>query len=461
MSAALECEVSLEPTWRWTNWARVKTCRPRKLFRPETLEEILEIVRLAERDNVKLKVVGSGHSPSDIACTDGYMLSLEKHSKILHVDKEACRVVVQAGVTLETLNQILFDDYGLALTNLGSISAQSIAGAMATGTHGTGIHFGVLASSVVSLSLVTASAQVIEASEQENPDIFFAALCGIGALGIVTTVTFTCVPRFALRSEDTTTSLAAVLASYPAIVAEADHVRFHWFPHTDTVIANKSFRLHDAPCLSSPPPPLSLRQRALQNCLDQSLQALLFASRYATVMIPWINRAWAWLSSSKFPVVRTDRSYRIFNFDCYFSQYVDEWAIPLEDFPAAILELKEWIDRNAYVHFPVEVRFVRRDGIWLSPAYGRDVCFIGVIMYRPYYTPVPYKRYFGAFEQIMMKYGGRPHWAKDFRCPASYMHAVYPKMGRFVELCARLDPRRRFWHSWHARHLDLAPPAEN
>jgi L-gulonolactone oxidase len=80
-----------------------------------------------------------------------------------------------------------------------------------------------------------------------------------------------------------------------------------------------------------------------------------------------------------------DDSYKQFNFDCLFPQYTSEWAIPLEKTKEALEKLYDWINNNkenVFVHFPIEIRFSDKDDIWLSPAYNRKVCYIGVIMYR-------------------------------------------------------------------------------
>lgn len=77
---------------------------------------------------------------------------------------------------------------------MGTIDAQSIAGAISTGTHGTGIDYGILATQIIEMRLIIGSGKVLTLSREENPDIFAAALCGLGCLGIISTVTIQCEP---------------------------------------------------------------------------------------------------------------------------------------------------------------------------------------------------------------------------------------------------------------------------
>eukprot|EP00047_Mylnosiga_fluctuans_P016485 m.54708 g.54708 ORF g.54708 m.54708 type:complete len:359 (-) comp6614_c0_seq1:686-1762(-) len=248
MNQVHPCEGTLDT---WTNWAGVQTCRPARYFEARTEQDVLDVIRLAESNGAKLKVIGSGHSPSDIGCTDGYMVSLHKLDRILHVDPETSLVTVEAGVTLETLNERLATEHSLALTNLGSISAQSVAGAIATGTHGSGVNFGIIATCITALRIVSGGGQITTASASQNPEVFSAALCGLGALGVITQLTLQCVPKFNLRSVDEHTTFRKAVAQYAAIAASADHVRIHWFPHTDVALVNRSYRCQDAPTPSA------------------------------------------------------------------------------------------------------------------------------------------------------------------------------------------------------------------
>jgi len=80
----------------------------------------------------------------------------------------------------------------------------------------------------------------------------------------------------------------------------------------------------------------------------------------------------------------------------------------------------------------------------LSPAFGRQVCFIGVIMYRPFGLESAYKDYFCAVDEIMRRFDGRPHWGKIFNLDRQDFAAQYPKWEEFAALRKSLDPKGMF-----------------
>lgn len=150
-----------------------------------------------------------------------------------------------------------------------------------------------------------------------------------------------------------------------------------------------------------------------------------------------------------------DVAHKVFNFDCLFKQYVTEWAIPIEHTEKALEGLKSLIAQHKFkVHYPIEVRFVKGDDIWLSPSYGGDTCWIGIIMYRPYGKDVPYKAYFEAFEALMESFSGRPHWAKVHQWTAETCRKNYPKFNAFCKVRSAMDPHRIFSNSYMERIFD-------
>lgn len=345
---------------------------------------------------------------------------------------------------------------GFGLKNLGSISEQTIAGAISTGTHGTGIGYGILATEVVRLQLVNGLGKVVECGEEDvDPSFFKAALCSLGALGIITEVTIRVEPLRHLDALEYPLPLKEVERNLEKVIHGADHSRFWWFPHSDKCVvwqANKTEP--DRRNITSKTLKSKVRAKYEKAVGYYSFEAVLYASTFAPVVIPYVNRVYRRLLFNS-PKHTEDISYKVFNFDCLFKQYVTEWSIPIDKTQQALDGLRALIAKyNFKVHYPIEVRFVKGDDIWLSPSYGGDTCWIGIIMYRPYGKDVPYKQYFSAFESMMETLGGRPHWAKVHQWNAETCRKSYPKFDAFCKLRATMDPKRIFSNSYTERVLD-------
>src|SRR6266516_6949770 len=171
----------------WSTWARTARAEPVRIVHPETMEQLVAAVRDAARDGLRDKAVGSGHSFTPVAVTDGVLVDLAGYRGLGSVDRATGVCTVRAGTTLRQLNGLLAAR-GLAMTNLGDIDAQTVAGAISTGTHGTGITFGGLSTQVRALELVLADGSVVTCSAEVRPELFAAARVGLGALGVISTV---------------------------------------------------------------------------------------------------------------------------------------------------------------------------------------------------------------------------------------------------------------------------------
>ena len=115
-----------------------------------------------------IRVAGAGHSFSAGAVTDGTLLSLDALDRVLDVDGHLVRV--EAGIRLKAFSRELHVR-GLAMPNLGDIDAQSLAGALATGTHGTGTKLPNLSGQLTSVELIDAdgSERTITAATSCSP----------------------------------------------------------------------------------------------------------------------------------------------------------------------------------------------------------------------------------------------------------------------------------------------------
>lgn len=157
--------------------------------------------------------------------------------------------------------------------------------------------------------------------------------------------------------------------------------------------------------------------------------------------MPFINRFYFGVLSKKGE--RCDVSYKIFNFDCLFKQYVYEASIPRSQTAHFLLKLESFLEQNPQVkaHFPVEIRFVKRDNIWLSPSYEQDSCYINIISFRPYGKSVEYQKWWNFYEDLMKDCGGRPHWAKAHTYNRVQLEELYPKFEDFNSFRQSLDPK--------------------
>jgi L-gulono-1,4-lactone dehydrogenase len=213
----------------WQNWAgNLSDSAP--LSTPESIGELSDTVRAAVDRGLRVRVAGSGHSFSPVASTDGVRISLARLAAPVEV--AGTSVTVPAGMTLHTLNREL-DGRGLAMPNLGDIDAQTVAGAVQTGTHGTGAKLGGLASFVSGLTLLLADGSTVACSRGSS--LFEAAVVGLGGFGVLTSVTLECVPAFVLRASERPSSLRDVLGDLESLVASNDHFEFFWFPYTTRV----------------------------------------------------------------------------------------------------------------------------------------------------------------------------------------------------------------------------------
>src|SRR5262245_5058891 len=178
--------------YTYENWAHTLKFKPDRFYEPHTEQEVVEIVKDALSRGGRIRTRGGGHSWSHFVVTDDSLMGLDQLKRGLIADVLNRRYTVQAGIRLKELIQNLALD-GLALKNMGSITEQSIAGAISTGTHGTGISFGNIPTSIVGMKLVTGTGDVLTITEADT-DLLDAARVSVGALGIITQVTIQCVP---------------------------------------------------------------------------------------------------------------------------------------------------------------------------------------------------------------------------------------------------------------------------
>ncbi|MGW1840300.1 D-arabinono-1,4-lactone oxidase [Streptomyces sp. NPDC002067] len=426
----------------WRNWAGNVSTRPARSVAPASTQELAAAVRSAAEDGLTVKAVGTGHSFTSVAATDGLLIHPERLCGVRGIDREAGTVTVAAGTPLHQLNRTLAA-HGLSLTNMGDIMEQTASGATSTGTHGTGRDSASLAAQVTALELVTADGSVLRCSAGQHPDVFAAARLGLGALGVITELTFAVEPEFLLTAREEPMPFDEVTDRFEELATENEHFEFYWFPHTGNCSTKRNNR---SPGPVAPLGKISgwVEDELLSNGVFQAACSL---GRAVPATVPAVAKLASRALSAR---TYTDIPYKVFTSPRRVRFVEMEYALPRAAAMSALRELKALVVRSGFkVSFPVEVRCAPADDIALSTASGRDTVYLAVHMYRG----TPYGAYFSAAERIMTAHGGRPHWGKLHSRDAAYLSGVYPRFGEFTAVRDRLDPERLFGNAYLRRVL--------
>jgi FAD-linked oxidoreductase len=452
----------------WQNWAGTASADPARRAWPRSTEEIGHAITAAAKDGLTVRALGSGHSFTPAAATSGVALDLSIWAGIVGSDLDSGLVTVRSGTTIRELNATL-GTLGLAMANLGDIDAQTVSGAISTGTHGTGAGLGGIATQVAGLELVLADGSVVSCSPDENPDLFSAARVSVGALGVLSTVTLQCVPAFTLAADERPMALDEVLARFGEFTAGNDHFEFYWFPYGKNALVKRNNRIpreddHSYAPAARPmaktavipgarkaavPSPMPRWRRFFEYEVmeNAAFGALCRTGRAVPATIKPLHRlAAATLSKRSYSAP----SHEVFVTPRRVRFVESEYAIPRESLLDVLAELRAGVGQLADpVMFPVEVRVAAADDIWLSTAYGRDSAYVAIHQY----VGLPYREYFQLFESIATSVGGRPHWGKLHTRDASYLAGAYPRFADFLRIRNELDPSRRFANAYLSQVL--------
>jgi FAD-linked oxidoreductase len=399
----------------------------------------------AGKDGLRVKPVGSGHSFTPVAVTDGVQVRLDRLTGLLDIDVDPASgrgvATVAAGTPLHAFNADLARQ-GLGLANMGDVAVQTVSGAVATGTHGTGREVAALAEQIAGLEIALPDGSLVRCSAGHEPDLFQAARLGLGALGVVTALTFRVEPAFLLHAVDERGSLAEILDRFDDYTA-GEHVEFHWLPFTDAVQLKRNSRT------SGPARPLGRFRARWEGDVVENLGIGLVqrVTRAVPRWTPLVNGTAAGLISRRDYV---DAAPAVFTSVRRVRFHEMEYALPRGVAVPALRELCRITDEGPWrIAFPVELRLAPADDVWLSTAYGRDTVYVACHAY----PRTDYGGWFAAAEGLFVSFGGRPHWGKLHTRDAAYLRGVYPRLDEFRAVRDRVDPGRLMANGYLQRVL--------
>jgi xylitol oxidase len=395
-----------------TNWAGNHTYGAARVHRPATVEQLQEVVAGAGR----VRALGSRHSFTDVADTDGDLVSTLDLPDEVEVDTERRQVRVGAGVLYGRLAEDL-QRQGWALATMASLPHISVAAAVA------GIDY------------VGADGALRTISRGE-PD-FDGQVVALGALGVATHVTLDVEPSYDVR-QDLWTGLSwdAALERFDALTSSAYSVSLFtdWTGDTIGQVWLKSRDAEPRADLGADSWGATAATETLHMLAGADVEAV---TRQGGVAGPWNRRL---------PHFRMEFT------PSRGEELQSEYLVPRTEVATAIERIRALAPTFVHLLQVSEIRTVAADSLWLSGAYGADAVGLHFTWLRDVegvYGVLP------AIEDAVLPLGARPHWGKAFVATADRLRPAYPRFDDFRALATRLDPEGKFRNAWLARHLDL------
>lgn len=413
----------------WRNWSGTQHCVPDARKAPATVAELQELV--ANSHGV-IRPVGAGHSFTALVPTDGTIVSLARMSGVVSHDPDTLQAVVRAGSRLGDIGQPL-ENAGQALINMPDIDEQALGGCLATATHGTGVGIGCMPTFVRGLQFVDARGELVECSADKNPEIFQAALVSMGTLGVMTEVTLQNQAPYRMRRETQWQPIDDILDNADSEADKHRNFEFYYVPFSGMGFTD-AHDYTDEPIGSTEKLDGNEGVYTLQTIRDYleewpGLRELILGT-YMRTLDDEVTIESSWKNYA------SERNVR-------FNEM--EYHLPREHGMQALREIRDVLETNfREVFFPIEVRWIQGDDIWLSPFHGRDTMSIAVHRY----FDEDYGPYFKAIEPIFRKYNGRPHWGKLNTLQRDDFAALYPHWQDFEQVRRELDPEGRFLNDY-------------
>ena len=414
----------------WTSWNENLTYKYKSLYKITTEKELQEVV--AKTD--KIRFFGTKQSSADIAAGIDTLIDITSYNKIVSYNETERTVTVQSGVILGDLLEAI-EAKGWCIPCLPDINSITIGGALATGTHGTSGH--LLCEYMTACTLVLADGSLKNVNESDP--FMQPARVSLGALGVMSTVTFTCEPIYTLHVKEGPESDTEWLPKIKERLLKHDFLRILWLPHTDKGYVITGDKIA---------PETKIIENLGPKYLKHRRKASKILYKYSHVF-PWITAIANKLLYKGFFSANKEYKGSLYQATVTKSRgatlELAEWTIGLDTFPLVFEELKTEINKwsnKSFIHIPMDIRFVYKDRSWLSYAYQEDTVTMGCVS-RNAVTADTYEA-FKTIETIFLKHGGKPHWGKRFTAKDAVLTKVYSKWEDFKILRRKMDPTNKF-----------------
>jgi alditol oxidase len=403
---------------REMNWAGNVQYGASRVMHPVSLEELQAVVAT----NELVRPLGSRHSFSTVADSEGILVSLASLPRRVEVDATAKTATVAAGMTYGEV-AIELHRQGWGLHNLASLGHIAVAGACATATHGSGDRNKCLSSAVRAMTVVDSQGELCELAPHLDGARFSATQAGLGGVGIVVSASLAVEPTYDVAQRAyLDLPFATFVANYEEILASAYSVSlFSDYRAPRFTQVWRKQRVSPGEQLEWPDPWFGAvgATHPVHPVPGMSPDA---TTRQGGDVGPWHERL---------PHFRLDHT------PSSGEEIQSEYLVAREHAAPVLEALADIASSIAPVLLISEVRSVAADDVWLSPAYDRDTVAFHFTWRR---DPPAVLDALTQIERQIRPFDARPHWGKVHRFSPEQLLRAYPRLPSYLEQRRRLDP---------------------
>ncbi len=405
-------------------------------------------------------------------------------------------------------NSLLYqvDQRGWAIPSTGGIIHQTVSGFLSTGSSGGSMTYSI-SDHIVAIRLIDGNGKTHELSEASYRDKFYAAGVSMGLLGIITAVTFQCMPKFHLIGHEETTKIAdskvdlfgtgtADKPDLQSFLENTEYARLLWWPQKGvekvTVWQGRPMQPRDYTAQTGSPE--NFRPKPYEQfpvILFSGQLSQILSGIYYRLIKRWnspgllgkITRGFLKLTLA--PIINLfastvgkegtqkfwDTWWKALPMDKSLSDkwlpfHFSELWIPISRTREVMNKLKEHYGNNgvwATAAYPCEIYVKKSSKFWMSPAYERDVVKINLFWFAKN-KENPATTYFPQFWELLREFDVRFHWGKYFPdgppVGPEFLRTRYPHWDDFMDIRAEMDPNQIFVTDYWRKHLAIEPQSK-
>ncbi|MEK7744603.1 MAG: FAD-binding oxidoreductase, partial [Elusimicrobiota bacterium] len=426
---------------------------------PATEGEIREALAYARARHLRVSMAGARHSQGgQIVYDNNVVLDMARFNRF-SVDKENKILTVQSGARWIDIQRSL-DGQGLSLDVIQTHNIFSVGGSLSVNAHGSNPNSGPVGSTVLSMRIMLADGRVVNASREENPELFHAAIGGYGMVGVLLDV------RLRLRDNELygVEGEMVEVADYPEYFAKNikgdPRVRYvhsllstapSSFLKTVSVMKYVSREGGDIP---------SMDGKKLEE-----LKAAFFNKTFFLAKSKWGQELF-WLMSGRLApklasLWRFSRNQAMsepmiafHSNDPKETQILNEYFLPPERFPEFVDRLRSAVLKHGATLTMAAARGVAADKDAMLPYAPEDRLAL-VLFFNQRISPEENEKMAAMTRELIaacIELGGRFYLPYQLVYSDEQLRKAYPDMERFTEAKRRFDPDETFMNKWYAKY---------